>query len=143
MTEILVNIDVANLEQAVAFYTEAFDFHVGRRLGPHATELVGASTRVYLLAKEEGSRPFAGAGDTRRYARHWTPVHLDIVVNDIDAAVARAEGAGARREGEIETHVWGRIAVMSDPFGNGFCILDFLGRGYDEIAVLVGAVPEA
>jgi hypothetical protein len=23
---------------------------------------------------------------------------------------------------------------MADPFGNGFCLIEFLGRGYDEIA---------
>jgi predicted enzyme related to lactoylglutathione lyase len=34
----------------------------------------------------------------------------------------------------VRTHVWGRIAVLSDPFGNGFCLIQFLNRGYDEIA---------
>jgi hypothetical protein len=23
---------------------------------------------------------------------------------------------------------------MADPFGHGFCLIQFLGRGYDEIA---------
>jgi hypothetical protein len=26
------------------------------------------------------------------------------------------------------------LALMADPFGNGFCLVQFLGRGYDEIA---------
>jgi uncharacterized glyoxalase superfamily protein PhnB len=47
--------------------------------------------------------------------------------------LARATMAGARLEGEVETHVWGRIAVLADPFGHGFCLIEFLGRGYDEI----------
>jgi len=34
----------------------------------------------------------------------------------------------------VRTHSWGRIAVMADPFGHGFCLIEFLGRGYDEIA---------
>jgi hypothetical protein len=46
----------------------------------------------------------------------------------------RAQAAGARLEGDIRTHEWGRIAVMADPFGHGFCLIEFLGRGYDEIA---------
>ena len=25
------------------------------------------------------------------------------------------------------------LALMADPFGNGFCLVEFLGRGYDEI----------
>jgi predicted enzyme related to lactoylglutathione lyase len=61
-------------------------------------------------------------------------VHLDFVVLEIVPAVARAQAAGARLEGDIRTHDWGRIAVMADPFGHGFCLIEFLGRGYDEIA---------
>jgi hypothetical protein len=37
-------------------------------------------------------------------------------------------------EGEITTQGWGRIALMADPFGHGLCLIQFLGRGYDEIA---------
>lgn len=29
---------------------------------------------------------------------------------------------------------WGKLALMADPFGHGFCFLQFLGSGYDEIA---------
>jgi predicted enzyme related to lactoylglutathione lyase len=61
-------------------------------------------------------------------------VHLDFVVPDIDAAVQRACAAGARLEGAVRTAEWGRIAVLSDPWGHGFCLIEFLGRGYDEIA---------
>ena len=61
-------------------------------------------------------------------------MHLDFVVPDIAAALARAERAGALREGEVQTHGWGRIATLADPFGHGFCLIEFLGRGYDEIA---------
>jgi predicted enzyme related to lactoylglutathione lyase len=37
-------------------------------------------------------------------------------------------------ESEVQTHAWGRLALLADPFGNGFCLLQFTGRGYDEIA---------
>jgi predicted enzyme related to lactoylglutathione lyase len=59
---------------------------------------------------------------------------LDFEVQDILASVARAQGAGATLEGEVRTYSWGRIAAMADPFGHGFCLIEFLGRGYDEIA---------
>ena len=52
---------------------------------------------IYLLEKAAGT-PAAGARQPRDYARHWTPVHLDVVVDDVDAAVARAVAAGARLE---------------------------------------------
>jgi lactoylglutathione lyase len=132
--EILVNIDVDDLERAVAFYRDALGLSVGRRLGGHVVELLGAGAPVYLLHKPAGSGATPITGQVRSYARHWTPVHLDVVVQDILAAVARAEAAGARREGDVQTHAWGSIAAMADPFGHGFCLIQFRGRGYDEIA---------
>lgn len=130
--DLLVNIDVPDLAAAEAFYTAAFGLEVTRRFGDSGAELSGLPARIYLLEKPEGS---VGAGeDRRRYGRHWTPVHLDIVVEDLDPALAQALAAGATLDSEPSSHVWGRIAVLSDPFGNGFCLLQFLGRGYDEIA---------
>jgi predicted enzyme related to lactoylglutathione lyase len=132
--DLLVNVDVDDLSKAIAFYQQAIGVRVGRRFGSFAVEMLGASSPVYLLLKPEGTAASPRTGDTRRYHRHWTPVHLDVVVPDIDAAVSRAMDAGATIEGEIKTHSWGRIAVMADPFGHGICFIQFLGRGYDEIA---------
>lgn len=134
MIELLVNIDVDDLEKAVHFYTAALGLIVGRRFGEGAVEMLGGSLPIYLLKKPGGSRPFADAPSVRDYRRHWTPVHIDLVVQDLEAALRRAEAAGGRVERGIEQHAWGRIAVLADPFGHGFCILQFSGRGYDEIA---------
>jgi predicted enzyme related to lactoylglutathione lyase len=132
--DLLVNIDVDDLPKAIAFYTQAADLRVGRRFGALGVEMLGASSAIYLLVKPAGTKPSPQADDERRYRRHWTPVHLDFVVVDVAAAVARAIDAGATIEGGIETHRWGRIARMADPFGHGICFIEFLGRGYDEIA---------
>jgi lactoylglutathione lyase len=129
---LLVNIDVDDLEAGVRFYTRAFGLRVGRRLGAEVVELLGAEAPFYLLQKAAGTAPFAGAAAGRDYRRHWTPVHLDIVVEDLDAALALAEGAGGKREGEIREHAWGRIVLVADPFGHGLCLLQWKGRGYDE-----------
>jgi predicted enzyme related to lactoylglutathione lyase len=134
VADILVNIDVDDLERAIRFYTEAFGLRVGRRFGPAAVELLGAAAPFYLLVKPAGSSPSPPPAAPRDYRRHWTPVHLDFVVDDLEAAVARAEAAGARRESDIAAHPYGRIAMFADPFGHGFCLLAFTGRGYDEIA---------
>ena len=58
-------------------------------------------------------------------------MHLDFTVDDVSAAVERAVAAGARLEGDIQSFGWGRQATLSDPFGHGFCILQFSGTGYD------------
>jgi catechol 2,3-dioxygenase-like lactoylglutathione lyase family enzyme len=131
---LLVNIDVADLDAATDFYTRGLGLRVGRRLGGSGVELLGLEAPVYLLAKPSGSLPFDGAIARRDYQRHWTPVHLDFAVEDIEAAVDRAMAAGATREGHIETHAWGKIALMADPFGHGFCFVQFVGAGYDAIA---------
>lgn len=132
MAEFLINIDVDDLERAIEFYTHAFDLRLGRHFGDWA-ELVGAQAPIYLLPKAQGSVPFAGAAGERSYGRHWTPVHLDLVVTDLDAAMQRAEAAGARREGEVSEHRYGRLALYADPFGHGFCLLEFKGSGYGEL----------
>jgi uncharacterized glyoxalase superfamily protein PhnB len=67
----------------------------------------------------------------RDYGRHWTPVHLDVAVNDLGRAVQRAQAAGAIIESELQTYDWGRIAFMADPFGHGFCLLEFRDGGYE------------
>jgi predicted enzyme related to lactoylglutathione lyase len=130
--ELLVNIDVPDLARAVTFYTEGFGLAVTRRFGVGVAELSGWPVRLYLLEKPGGS---LGAGTSRRsYERHWTPVHLDVVVGDLEASLARAQSAGAQAETEIRNTSWGKIVGVSDPFGHGLCLIEFRGRGYDEIA---------
>jgi predicted enzyme related to lactoylglutathione lyase len=132
VADLLVNIDVPDLAAAERFYTRAFGLKVTRRFGVDGLELTGWPVKVYLLAKAEGT---IGAGnDARRYSRHWSPVHLDVVVEDIDHALMRALSAGAKAESEIRTDIWGHIVVLSDPFGHGICLIQFLNRGYDEVS---------
>ncbi len=132
--DFLVNIDVDDLASAEAFYTHAFGLIPGRRFGTNGVELLGGPAPIYLLVKPSGTSATPQVRDRRDYRRHWTPVHLDWVVDDLDAALDRAVAAGARVEQAPATHAWGRIALLADPFGHGFCLLQFLGRGYDEIA---------
>ena len=123
--DIMVNIDVPDLDKAVAFYVEGLGLTVGRRLGPDIVELLGAASPIYLLTAPEGSAATATGSATRDYGRHWTPVHLDLVVADLDMALARANEAGAIAETPIRTANWGKIVTLSDPFGNGFCLVQF------------------
>lgn len=127
---LMINIDVPDLDAAIRFYTQAFDLKVSRKFDGFA-ELLGWPAPLYLLAKEAGT--VGAGGDLRRYERHWTPVHLDVLVDDVDAAVARAVGAGAVLERAAVSTPFGRIAGLSDPFGNGLCVLKLSERGYDAL----------
>jgi predicted enzyme related to lactoylglutathione lyase len=131
---LLVNIDVSDLEAGIRFYSSALPLRLGRRLGTDMAELLGAEIPIVLIQNRAGTQPFTGAETTRHYDRHWTPVHIDIAVADLSSALVRAEKAGAVLEGAVSEHKWGSMALLSDPFGNGFCLLQFRGRGYDEIA---------
>lgn len=133
--DLLVNVDVGDAEQAARFYSSALGLRVGRRLGSNIIELLGANTPIFLLQKADGSTPFEGATTSRSYARHWTPVHFDVVVPDLDVAVRRARAAGAGIESGPHVDVWGKLAQLADPWGNGFCLLEFTDKGYDAIAV--------
>ena len=89
---LLINIDVPDLPAAEALYTRAFGLKAGRRFGRGGVELLGAQAPIYLLENPAGS---VAAAETRRdYTRHWTPVHLDVVVDPLEPALDRALAAG-------------------------------------------------
>jgi predicted enzyme related to lactoylglutathione lyase len=128
---LLLNIDVPDIAAAERFYVAAFGLKPGRRFDQDFVELLGWPIPVYLLRKQAGS-PGAGK-DRRRYERHWTPIHLDVTVDDLDAVLARAAAAGAVVELSPAKVPYGRIATLADPFGHGFCLIQFNPRGYDAL----------
>ena len=130
---LLLNIDVPDIESGVEFYTAAWGLEVGRRFDKDFVELLGAEAPIYLLAKAAGTAIGPAGGDTRRYGRHWTPVHPDFAVDDLDPAIARAMAAGAVQEGETCEAPYGRLAMFADPFGHGFCLIQFNEDGYDAL----------
>lgn len=132
-TGMLVNIDVDDLDNGIDFYTRGLGLRLGRRLfGGAVAELLGGAVPVYLLAKTEGTAASTAAVQQRSYARHWTPVHLDFVVANMQESVDAAVAAGARLEGGVRDFAWGGIANMADPFGHGFRLIQFAGHGYGE-----------
>ena len=131
---LIVNIDVDDLVLAEAFYCAAFGVKPGRRIGWSGVELVGLPAPIWLLLKDTDHAVAPGRAITRSYARHWTPVHLDVAVEDLASATQRALAAGAIQEGETRHTEWGSIAMFADPFGHGFCLIQFSERGYDAIA---------
>jgi catechol 2,3-dioxygenase-like lactoylglutathione lyase family enzyme len=117
--DLLVNIDVSDLDPAVRFYTTAFDLKVSRRFGADGVELSGGSAPIYLLVKAAGSAASPRTDQVRDYRRHWTPVHLDVVVQDVEAAVREPScGCDPGKAGPIE-HL-GKLALMADRSATAF-----------------------
>lgn len=133
MPGFLLNIDVPDIEEGIAFYTSALGLRAGRRFGSDFAELLGADAPIYLLQKAPGTGIGPAGGDVRRYERHWSPIHPDFTVADMDAAIARVTAAGAVQEGETCDAPYGRLAMFADPFGHGFCLIEFNEQGYDAI----------
>ena len=115
-------IDVPDLAAGTAFYCDGLGCRLASEHdGYNTLELDG--TTIHVAGKEAGSHPVRGnEAVSRVYERHWTPVHLDFYVEDLEAALERVLALGATREGGAEGD-WGAAAFCADPFGNGFCLL--------------------
>src|SRR5436190_2328795 len=113
MKSLLVNIDVPELQLGIAFYVDGLGFRFVRFLTEEVAELFFAGVTVYLLRKAEGSGAAPIPGIYRTYNRHWTPVHLDVVVEDIEQTMERAVRSGAKVDEPVVSHVWGKLAVLS------------------------------
>lgn len=128
----IVNIDVPDLDAAISFYTAAIGLRRARLLEDDVAELTGGSCPVFLLKQPAGSSPAASITQPRAYTRHWSPVHIDFVVEQLEPAVKRAIDAGATQETGIVSWRGSRCVSFSDPFGHGFCLIEFVGETYDD-----------
>ena len=134
MMKVIVNIDVPNLASAIDFYSNALGLKLNRIIEEDVAELIGASSVIYLLQNSAGSHPVSTLPLVRDYTRHWTPVHVDFVVDDINKAAKRALDAGAIQASECIEWKSSKCITFSDPFGNGFCIIEFAGDTYSDKA---------
>jgi predicted enzyme related to lactoylglutathione lyase len=119
--EINVSIDVPDLARGIDFYGTIFGFAEKARPFPSMAVLDAGNVTVCMHEKAEGSTP-AGT-DTRRYARHWTPVHLDVHVTDIEPVIALVAAKGGTVERVFRSGGPRPAAFCADPFGNGFCVI--------------------
>ena len=124
MISVSISIDVPDLAEAVQLYTSAFGFSKSAEPIPGVVVLRAGNTEICLLEKSPGSKASNYTQETRHYERHWTPVHMDIHVDDLKAALRTAIDSGALREQLFENPKHGSVAFCSDPFGHGFCLIE-------------------
>ena len=122
MMRISVSIDVSDLKQAENFYIEALGCKKVRNQGKNMSVISTENCDIYLQEKEIETKPIASDTVKRDYSRHWTPVHLDFLTENVDQIVEKILQLGGKHEGG-ESSNWGSIAYCADPFGNGFCII--------------------
>jgi predicted enzyme related to lactoylglutathione lyase len=112
--EFSICIDVDDVDRAVEFYGRGIGLTVVEQQPDWAQVRLGTQT-FWIMKAAAGVQ----GSISRDYRRHWTPVHLDFAVDDIDEAVRRAVDAGGKLEGEIQHGAKGAMANMADPSGNG------------------------
>jgi predicted enzyme related to lactoylglutathione lyase len=118
-----VSIDVPDLAAGLRFYGAVFGFVETARPFPTMAVLDAHNVTVCMHQKAAGTKSSAGGAGVRRYERHWTPVHLDLHVPDLDVVLAQVRAEGGAIEQEFRTQGPMPVAFCSDPFGNGFCVI--------------------
>jgi predicted enzyme related to lactoylglutathione lyase len=108
-------------ERAAKFYRELFGWNINRWENPGGIEYWTVET-VPTDAEGRPVRQGANGGLMRRMYPNQTPVNY-IAVEDVDAAVAKAEGLGAKvLMGKTPVPGMGWFAQLTDPEGNVFAV---------------------
>jgi catechol 2,3-dioxygenase-like lactoylglutathione lyase family enzyme len=106
---------VDDVEDAVAFYTKFFDFEILTSFPPVFADVARGNLRLLLSGPgssagqpmPDGEKPVPGG---------WNRIHL--IVDDLDAEVARLRDAGAPFRNDILEGPGGRQVLLLDPSGN-------------------------
>jgi predicted enzyme related to lactoylglutathione lyase len=105
-------LDCEDPQQLAGFWREALGYRVGYA-GPELAVLVPQDAAASPLLLQRVPEPKAGKNR----------MHIDIVVDDIEAEVLRLEALGARRiDQAVQSFGGTRWLRMSDPGLNEFCV---------------------
>ena len=124
MIKVSISIDVWDIKKWEEFYTQALWC---KRLREQMWMIVLATKNVDIYLQEKkvwtNATELSNRESKRDYKRHWTPIHLDFLCDNVDEVVSKVLKLGGTHEGG-ESADWGAIAHCADPFGNGFCLIN-------------------
>jgi predicted enzyme related to lactoylglutathione lyase len=121
--EVHAYVGVTELQGGIEFYTQGLGLRLRRRLGNTWVELEGATVPIFLMVVSDRPHNFSGP---------WS-MHLDFLTADLEAATQQALNAGAVLLRPLQERQWGRMANLTDPFGNHFDLIELAPGGYDRI----------
>ena len=106
---------VDDVEAAVSFYTQVLDFEILTNTPPAFANVTRGNLRLLLSGPTssagrpmpDGEKPGPGG---------WNRIHL--IVDDIDAEVARLRDAGAEFRNDVISGPGGKQILVLDPSGN-------------------------
>jgi len=106
---------VDDVEAALAFYTKFLDFKVLTSFVPAFADVARGNLRLLLSGpRSSAARPMPDG--TKPGPGGWNRIHL--IVDDIDAEVARLRAAGAVFRNDILEGPGGKQILLQDPSGN-------------------------
>ena len=104
---------VDDVQAALDFYTTHFDFRVNTNVAPAFADVVRGPLRLLLSGP-----PSSGARSTPEDAAFAGRNRILLVVDDLDAEIARLRGAGLSFRSDVVSGPGGRQILLADPAGN-------------------------
>ena len=117
MPDAFVNVRymVDDVEAAIAWYTQHLGFEVLSNAAPAFADVKRGSLRLLLSGpKSSAGRPMPDGEQPKPGG--WNRIHL--VVDDLEAEVARLRAAGVRFRNDVVTGPGGSQILVQDPSGN-------------------------
>jgi len=116
VTAVRVRYIVADVDAAVAFYTQLLGFQLDLQPGPGFA--IVSRGGLQLLLNQPGA---GGAGQSMSTGQHPAPGgwnRIQIEVEDLAATVERLKAAGGRFRNDVVTGNGGKQVLLDDPSGN-------------------------
>ncbi|MEC3952960.1 VOC family protein [Nocardia sp. CDC153] len=107
-----VTIDCIDVKRVASFWSALLD----RPEGPSEPGWI-------YLGHRDDPLPRLVFQPVREPKRGKVRLHLDIEVDDIDAAIAQVESLGGHATGERHEYDEGVVVVMTDPENHEFCLV--------------------
>jgi catechol 2,3-dioxygenase-like lactoylglutathione lyase family enzyme len=106
---------VADVDEAIDFYTNEFDFRLGQDASPAFAEVTRGHLRLLLAGpRSSAGRPMPDGREPEPGG--WNRIHF--VVDDIAAEVERLRSDGVAFRNEIISGPGGQQILLEDPSGN-------------------------
>ncbi len=106
---------VHDVEQSIAFYTEALGFELRQQFG-HAMAILACDDLTLWIAGPMASASKPIPGGAQPVPGGWSRIVLEVA--NLDAVVARLEGQGVPFRNPIVAGPGGRQILCEDPSGN-------------------------
>jgi catechol 2,3-dioxygenase-like lactoylglutathione lyase family enzyme len=120
---------VDDVDAAIAFYTKFLGFEVLTSFPPAFANVTRGNLRLLLSGpKSSAGRPMPDGA--KPGPGGWNRIHL--IVDDIDAEVARLRDAGARFRNDVLAGPGGKQILLLDPSGNVVELFQLAGYTHKE-----------